>query len=365
MNSYPLQLINSKAARLLIVDDEPTNLKLLDKMLRAEGYENLTLIQDPREVLAAYERVAPDVILLDLNMPYLDGFAVLEQLKSLHHLNLPPVMVLTAQQGRENRLRALAEGARDYLTKPFDRSELLARVRNLIDAHQLHKLVKMENEVLESRVRERTRELRETRLQIVQRLGRAAEYRDNETGFHILRMSHTTALLARHLGWDQQQCELLLHASPMHDIGKIGIPDHILLKPGKLDPTEWEIMKTHTLIGANILEGDSSDLLTLAREIALTHHEKWDGSGYPKGLKGDAIPPSGRLVAIADVFDALTSERPYKNAWTVEASLDYIRENRGTHFDPAIVDLFLRVVPEILAIRARYAEPVESAAATA
>ncbi len=363
MNSNPIQLIDSKAARLLIVDDEPTNLKLLDKMLRSEGYENLTLIQDPREVLAAYEHAVPDVILLDLNMPHLDGFAVLEQLKSRLHLNMPPVLVLTAQQGREIRLRALADGARDYLTKPFDRFELLARVRNLIDAHQLHKLVMMENEVLESRVRERTCELRETRLQIVQRLGRAAEYRDNETGLHILRMSHTTALLARQFGWDQQQCELLLHASPMHDIGKIGIPDHILLKPGKLDPAEWAIMKTHTVIGANILEGDSSELLTLAREIALTHHEKWDGGGYPGGLRGDAIPLSGRLVAIADVFDALTSERPYKKAWPVDAALDYIRENRGTHFDPDIVELFLGVIPEIMAIRACYAEPDQSTAA--
>jgi putative two-component system response regulator len=192
---------------------------------------------------------------------------------------------------------------------------------------------------------------------VVQRLGRAAEYRDNETGFHILRMSHTTALLARHLGWDLEQCELLLHASPMHDIGKIGIPDSILLKPGVLDSAEWAIMKSHTLIGANILEGDGSELLTLAREIALTHHEKWDGSGYPNGLKGEAIPISGRMVAIADVFDALTSERPYKKAWSVEAALDYIRKNRGTHFDPNIVDLFLRLLPEILAIRARYAEP--------
>ncbi len=364
MNSSTAPHIDHKAARLMIVDDEPTNLKLLDKMLRAEGYENLTLIQDPREVLSAYERIMPDVILLDLNMPYLDGFALLDQLKSQLSINMPPVLVLTAQHGRENRISALDQGARDYLTKPFDRSELLARVRNLIDAHQLHKLVMTENEVLENRVYERTCELRETRLQIVQRLGRAAEYRDNETGLHILRMSHTTALLARSFGWDRQRCELILHASPMHDIGKIGIPDHILLKPGKLDPAEWEIMKTHTIIGANILEGDDSDLLTLAREIALTHHEKWNGSGYPSGLKGETIPLSGRLVALADVFDALTSVRPYKKAWPVEEALDYIRENRGTHFDPDVVDVFLQVVPEILEIHARYAEPVESEAAT-
>jgi putative two-component system response regulator len=170
-------------------------------------------------------------------------------------------------------------------------------------------------------------------------------------------MSHTSALLARHLGWSFEDCELLLHASPMHDIGKIGIPDHILLKPGKLTPEEWEIMKTHATIGAHILEGDDSDVLTMAREIALSHHEKWDGTGYPRGLKGEEIPLAGRIVAMADVFDALTSERPYKQAWSVERALDYIRENRGRHFDPRIVDLFVKHLSEILVIRSRYAEP--------
>jgi putative two-component system response regulator len=254
-------------------------------------------------------------------------------------------------------LRALDQGARDYLTKPFDRSELLARVRNLIEAHRLHKLVRDENALLEARVHERTRELRNTRLQIVQRLGRAAEYRDNETGYHILRMSHTSALLARSLGWDPGRCELLLHASPMHDIGKIGIPDHILLKPGKLSPEEWEIMKTHTTIGAHILEGDDSDVLTLAREIALTHHEKWDGTGYPQGLAADDIPVAGRIVAIADVFDALTSERPYKTAWGVDQAVDFLKHNSGAHFDPALIEVFIGRLPEVLAIRTRYAEP--------
>jgi putative two-component system response regulator len=357
MNDESSSLLNRRQARFLIVDDEPANLKLLDKMLRAEGYEHLALVQDPREVLKTFELVGPDIILLDLNMPNLDGYAVLEALKAHARHDLPPVLVLTAQQGRDNRLRALEQGARDYLTKPFDRAELLARVRNLIEAHRLHRLVKDENEILEARVRERTRELRETRLQIVQRLGRAAEYRDNETGYHILRMSHTSALLARHLGWSFEDCELLLHASPMHDIGKIGIPDHILLKPGKLTPEEWEIMKTHATIGAHILEGDDSDVLTMAREIALSHHEKWDGTGYPRGLKGEEIPLAGRIVAMADVFDALTSERPYKQAWSVERALDYIRENRGRHFDPRIVDLFVKHLSEILVIRSRYAEP--------
>lgn len=344
-------------AHILIVDDEPSNLKLLEKMLNRHGYDNLTLIEDPREVMQAYERNLPDIVLLDLNMPHLDGFAVLELLKEKSGRELPPVLVLTAQQGYEHRLRALENGARDYLTKPFDRAELLARVRNLIEAQLFHKYMRGQNEVLEQMVRERTRALRHTRLQIVRRLGRAAEFRDNETGFHILRMSHISALLARALGWDEDQCELLLHASPMHDVGKIGVPDSILLKPGKLDSEEWDVMKSHVTIGAHILDGDDSALLTLAREIALSHHERWDGSGYPNGLIGEAIPPSCRIVALADVFDALTSERPYKRAWTVEASLEHIHEQSGKHFDPAVVEHFMQLLPQILAIRTRFAEP--------
>ncbi|MEK6662458.1 MAG: HD domain-containing phosphohydrolase [Pseudomonadota bacterium] len=357
MQTDPPLIVDHTSARILIVDDEPANLKLLEKMLNRQGYDNLTLIEDPREVLQAYEHDMPDIILLDLNMPHLDGFAVLELLKEKSGMALPPVLVLTAQQGHEHRLRALENGARDYLTKPFDRAELLARVRNLIEAQLFKKYMRDQNEVLEQMVRERTRKLRSTRLQIVRRLGRAAEFRDNETGFHILRMSHTSELLARALGWDEDRCELLLHASPMHDVGKIGIPDRILLKPGKLDPEEWEIMKSHVTIGAHILDGDDSTLLTLAREIALSHHEKWDGSGYPYGLSGEAIPLSGRIVALADVFDALTSERPYKRAWPVEATLEYLHEQSGKHFDPVLVGHFMQLLPQVLAIRTRFAEP--------
>jgi putative two-component system response regulator len=211
--------------------------------------------------------------------------------------------------------------------------------------------------VLEDMVRARTEELRRTRLQVVQRLGMAAEYRDEETGNHILRMSHTCALLARAVGWSEAACELILNASPMHDIGKIGIPDAIMLKPGKLEPHEWEIMKTHAAIGGKLLEGDDSALMRMAREIALTHHEKWDGSGYPGGLAGEAIPQSGRIAALADVFDALTSVRPYKKAWTIEAAVGYIEENSGKHFDPELVAVFPRELPGIVAIRERFAEP--------
>ncbi len=350
-------LYKKENARILIVDDEPVNLKLLDKMLSAQGYTNLALVQDPRQVLEVYRQQRTDLILLDINMPHLDGFAVMEQLNALDDPLLPPIVILTAQHGQDFLLRALNAGARDFITKPFDRNELLARVRNMLDAQLAHRLIYEQKDVLEEMVQIRTKELRRTRLQVVQRLGRAAEYRDNETGNHILRMSHISALLAKSIGWNEADCELMLHASPMHDIGKIGIPDHILLKPGKFEPEEWAIMQTHAAIGANILDGDESDLMVWASEIALTHHEKWDGSGYPNGLSRHDIPLTGRIAALADVFDALTSERPYKKAWTVEAALDLIKKNCGTHFDPELVVVFLEQLPEILKIRERFSEP--------
>jgi putative two-component system response regulator len=344
-------------ARILLVDDEPANLKLLDKMLAAQGYTRLVLIDDPRDVIARYREERTDLILLDINMPHLDGFQVLEQLRGLNDPLLPPVVILTAQHGKEFLLRALAGGARDFVTKPFDRLELLMRVRNLLEAHLAHRLVHDQGKVLEEMVAQRTAELHRTRLQVVQRLGMAAEYRDEETGSHILRMSHTCALLAREIGWNEAECDLILNASPMHDIGKIGIPDAILLKPGRFDPEEWQIMQTHAEIGARLLEGDESGLMRMAREIALTHHEKWDGSGYPQGLSGQAIPMAGRIAALADVFDALTSARPYKTAWTVEAAVDYMRGQSGAHFDPQLVQVFLQQLPAILEIRERFAEP--------
>jgi putative two-component system response regulator len=348
---------NGHNERILIIDDEAANLKLLDKMLRAEGYQDLILIADPREVVGSYQRARPDLILLDINMPHLDGYQVMEQLKALHDPLLPPVVILTAQNGKDYLLRALAAGARDFITKPFDRNELLMRARNLLDAHLAHRLIHDQKKVLEEMVQIRTEELRSTRLQVVQRLGMAAEYRDEETGNHILRMSHISALLARSIGWSAADCELMLNASPMHDIGKIGIPDAILLKPGKFAPHEWEIMKTHAVIGGKLLGGDDSDLMRMAQEIALSHHEKWDGSGYPNGLAGETIPQSGRIAALADVFDALTSERPYKKAWSVEDAVNLIRENRGKQFDPALVDAFLQELPEIIEIRQRFTEP--------
>jgi putative two-component system response regulator len=236
-------------------------------------------------------------------------------------------------------------------------AELLARVRNLLEVHRYQTHLRRQNVVLEEKVRERTRELHDTRLEIIHRLGRAAEYRDNETGLHIIRMSRYSQTLGRLAGLDDEEADLLLHASPMHDIGKIGIPDRILLKPGKLDPDEWTVMQTHARIGADLLDGHPAPLLRMARDIALTHHEKWDGSGYPDGRRGEEIPLVGRIVAVADVFDALTSARPYKPAWPLEKALDYIRAQRGRHFDPALAGLFLEHLPEFLVIRERYAEP--------
>ncbi len=337
-------------ARILIVDDEPTNLKLLARMLSGTGYQNLTLIRDPREVLTQYRKQRPDLILLDLNMPYLDGFEVLKQLRDLNDPLQPPVIILTAQTGRDFKLRSLTEGARDFLSKPFDLPELRARVRNLLDAHLGQLLMHDQKKVLEELVQRRTAELRATRLQVIRRLGRAAEYRDNETGLHIARMSRFSELIARALGWPEAETVLILEASPMHDIGKIGIPDHILLKPGRLDSGEFEVIKRHPVIGAELLDGDNSALLTMAREIALTHHEKWDGSGYPHGLHAGDIPLAGRIVALADVFDALTSARPYKAPWPTEKAVQYIESNAGLHFDPDLVACFRRVLPGILEI---------------
>jgi len=348
------------AASILLVDDEPANVKLLERILRNFGYRDLLSTTDPRTVLDLFQQHGFDLIILDLNMPHMDGFEVMHRLQALGRDDLPPILILTAQHDQEPRGRARGAGAHDYVTKPFAVDELLARVRNLLQVQLYHKSMRGRNQWLEERVRERTEELYDTRLQIVRRLGRAAEFRDNETGLHIVRMSKMSVVLGEAADMCSGDCELLLNASPMHDIGKIGIPDQILLKPAKLEPHEWDIMKTHTSIGAEILSGDDSELLSMARLIALTHHEKWDGSGYPSGLAGEDIPLVGRIVALADVFDALTSERPYKMAWTLEAAMEYIDGNPGKHFDPRLVDLFRSRLRDILAIKDQFAEPASA-----
>ncbi|MDH5301613.1 MAG: response regulator [Gammaproteobacteria bacterium] len=351
-----LDSVDIKSARILVIDDQPANVKIIEKMLRSEGYSSVSCFTDPREGVNSYQQSPYELVLLDLNMPHMDGFEVMDRLNALTTSDYLSVLVLTAQIDRDTRIRALQAGARDFLNKPFDVVELINRIRNMLEVRMLHHQVRMQNDALEEKIRARTEELEQTRLEIIRRLGRAAEYRDNETGLHIVRMSKMSKLLAVKLGLSKADCDLILNASPMHDVGKIGIPDAILLKPGKLAPAEWQTMQKHPEIGAELLSGHASGLLEAARQIALCHHEKWDGSGYPAGLRAEQIPLFARIVAVADVFDALTSERPYKKAWSLDDAINYLREGAGLHFDPHLIDIFLAHLDEFVAIRERYSD---------
>jgi len=352
-------IIDTQQAKLLIVDDQDMNVRLLEKILQNAGYNNITCTTDSREVETLYTDYDFDIVLLDIQMPHLDGFDVMKILKNIEKETYVPILVLTAQNDQDTRIKALAHGAKDFLTKPFDQTEVLLRINNLLEVRLMHLKQLQLNHELDKRVQERTRELNETRMEVIRRLGRAAEFRDNETGYHIIRMSKFSEIIARNLGLGAEEAELILNASPMHDIGKIGIPDEILLKPGKLDKNEWDIMQTHAAIGAEILSGHDSELMLMAQEIAMYHHEKFDGSGYPNGLKGRDIPITARIVALSDVFDALTSERPYKKAWPVEEAVAEIRKCSGKHFDPELVEVFERSLPEILDVRAQYQEDTQ------
>lgn len=347
---------NILQANILIVDDEPANIKLLEKILQHHGYQNIQSTCDSREVETLCNITRFDAVLLDIRMPYLSGFDIMAQLKQRFIDDYLPVLVLSAQPDMETRLKALNLGAKDFLTKPFDQLEATTRIHNLLEVRLMHNRIRDQNRILEEQVKTRTAELYQTRQEVIRRLGLAAEYRDNETGNHIIRMSKYAQLLALAYGLSEQDAEIILNAAPMHDIGKIGIPDRILLKPGKLDAEEWKIMQTHVEMGANILSGSPTELMDTARMIALHHHEKWDGSGYPTGLQGEEISIAGRICALADVFDALTSQRPYKQAWSIEKTLDLIDSETGKHFDPRLTQLIKKNLPEILMIKAEYAD---------
>lgn len=349
----PSEILRS---RILIVDDMESNISTLRIVLRAQGYTNIESTTDPFAAAGMYAEFRPDIVLLDLDMPPTDGFAVMQQMREIEGSTIIPVVIVTANNDMPTRHRALKEGARDFLTKPFNAVEISVRIGNLLETRLQHRQIQRHNEELEQRVAEATEELRKTQLEIIHRLGHAAEYKDNETGFHIIRMSLYCGVLARALGMSAEECEMIESASPMHDVGKIGIPDRVLLKPGKLDTPEWEIMQKHAEIGADMLAGSNSPMIQMAELIALTHHEKWNGKGYPRGLTSTEIPLVGRIVAVCDVFDALTSERPYKHAWTVEGSVAEITRGAGQHFDPQLVDLFLLNLAEILQIRDKYQE---------
>ncbi len=340
-----------KAAKLLIVDDEPIYLMTISEQLAADGYSNITQQSDPYEAVAAYQSTDFDLVLLDISMLGLDGFGVMEKFSEVKKSLEPPVLVLTASMDRETRHRALKGGARDFLVKPFDGEELLYRVCNLLEMHLSQKIIEDYNQNLESLVERRTRDFMDAQLEIVQRLGYAAEYRDTNTAAHTVRVGEYARILGEELGLKGETLRNLHYTAPMHDIGKVGIADAILLKPGKYTPEETQEMKKHTLIGAKILQGESSNLLKAARIIAQTHHERWDGKGYPAGLAGEEIPIYGRIVMVADVFDALTMARPYKKTWPVDEAVSFIEEHTGTMFDPKVVMAFKARLLEILTIQ--------------
>lgn len=339
---------------ILVVDDNIINVELLVGILENEGYRNVLSTTDPRDVQSFYINHQIDLILLDMRMPHMDGVEVMEQLKALVTNDYIPVLIITAQTDNETKRRALAAGARDFITKPYENWEVLNRVHNMLETRYYYNHQVVRGDMLEKAVKKRVQEVRDTQLEIVRRLGRAGEYRDNETGAHVIRMSKICELLTKTAGLNEEMQDLILYASPMHDVGKIGIPDSILLKPGKLDEQEWEIMKTHTIIGEEILKDHPSDIMQMAASIAISHHEKWDGSGYPKALKGEAIPLEGRIATLSDVFDALLSARPYKKAWSVDDTLELIRGQSGKHFDPNLVEHFLKIIPDVLKIRDQF-----------
>lgn len=346
-----------KNAKILLVDDEPQNLLLLKAMLLTFGHEPFEA-ESGSQAMALLD-ASFDLVLCDVMMPDMDGFELVQAIRSRPDTGHLPVIMVTALSEKAFRLQAVAAGANDFITKPVDKLELQVRTNSLLRQKAQQDELRMYQSGLENMVEARTLELQaaledldKAHVDTIHHLAAAAEYKDDETGEHIQRMSAYSALIARCLGLDAAEVERIRICTPMHDIGKIGIPDRVLLKPGRLTPEEWRIMKTHTVIGAEILTKGSSPYMKMGAVIALSHHEKWDGSGYPGGLSGERIPLPGRICAIADVFDALTSKRPYKEAFSVEKSLAIMAEGRGSHFDPEIWDVFMENLDKILEIKA-------------
>jgi putative two-component system response regulator len=333
---------------ILVVDDVPENIDILSGVLRAD-YHIRVATTGEKALKIAYSDDPPDLILLDIMMPGLSGLEVCRRLKTNPDRRMIPVIFVTAMCSVEDEKLGLETGAVDYITKPISPPVVLARVRT-------HLALYDQTRELERMVQQRTRELSVSRQQVIRRLGRAAEYRDDETGNHVLRVAHYCRLIAEAHGLGPKAASVVFSTAPMHDVGKIGIPDAILLKPGKLDSKEWETMRRHPLMGAEIIGRHESELLETARTIALTHHERWDGTGYPAGLMGDGIPLEGRIVALADVFDALISVRPYKPAYDVGKSLTILDSEEGKHFDPALVAAFRKALPDILKVKEDYAD---------
>ena len=334
-------------AKIMLVDDESINLLLLERILRRAGYENLCSVEDPREALNTFHTFLPDLVVTDLHMPHLSGVELIERLNALVPTDVYlPIVMLTADLNPDLEQQALLSGARDFLNKPFKANQITLRVRNLLQTRALHEALRRQNSLLETRVRERTAELEAAHLEGLERLALAADYRDHDTGLHTQRVGRLSARIARKLGVPERDAVTLERAAPLHDVGKIGIPDSILLKPGRLDEAEFSVMKQHVSVGAALLSNGRSELIRMAACVALTHHERWDGTGYPKGLAENLIPLAGQIVAVADVFDTLVNKRPYKEAWPVELAVAEVQAKSGAWFNPRVVAAFLRVLAE-------------------
>jgi putative two-component system response regulator len=367
-----------KQSKVMIIDDEAINIKILRRLLELEGFTRFVTTSDAPTALSLVRQEQPDIVLLDLMMPYVSGLDILTQIRADEAICFIPVVILTAVTDRETRVRAVELGATDFLNKPVDASELVPRVRNVLVVKGYQDQLRHHSDNLEAAVRERTTELENSRRDLIHCLARAAEYRDDDTGQHVLRVGRYTRLIAEALGLPEELIEMLEQAALLHDIGKIGIPDAVLLKPGRLTEDEFTLMqkhpgfgkrilssyssdeevllKRHPEVGAHILEVGSSRLLDLARTIALTHHERWDGTGYPLGLKGTDIPLVGRITAVADVFDALSSRRTYKKAFPLDECFQIMQDSRGTHFDPKVLDAFLSVRDKVVGVQLCYAD---------
>jgi putative two-component system response regulator len=348
--------------KIMIVDDESANLALLQR-IAAKVAADVTVVafSDPVQALADCVPTLPDLIVTDYIMPGLNGHELLSRVRMLPGGAHVPVVMITAAGERAVRQQALELGATDFLAKPVDPLEVRVRLTNLLAMRRNHLELSDRSRWLAAEVAQATRTIRDREHELIIRLSRAAEFRDSDTGAHLQRMARYSRLIAERLDLPVDACEMIFKAAPMHDIGKMGIPDSILLKQGRLDPAEFEVMKRHPVIGRDILAGSQSQIIALGAEIALAHHEMFDGGGYPQGLAGAAIPQAGRIVAVADVFDALTSSRPYKKAWSDDAAAAFLRDRAGSHFDPVCVEAFLSAWEEVAAVKAAFADAPETA----